>query len=228
MNKIKILIICLAFCLVGCKNEYDKGTQFLVDKKYDLALAEFEKIQSSDENYKRAQSKISYINGLNAYNKNKFDEAKVFLDKVDSYDENYNEVKVMLDKIASEEKSKKLESDLTDMDAKLKNMEIKMLNDAEKNKYNSTISSNDYRMLCGEYPEASVRYLMYSDIVGKTKRQLKIMRNEVFMRHGYIFKTDDMRKQFSNYPCYNPTYNDVTNMLSDIEKQNVEFIKQYE
>jgi len=54
------------------------------------------------------------------------------------------------------------------------------------------------------------------------------MRNEIFMRHGYIFKIDDMRNQFSNYACYSPQYNDVTNMLSDVEKQNVEYIKQYE
>jgi len=91
--------------------------------------------------------------------------------KVDSYDEFYSDVKVMLDKITLEEKSKKLELDLTEMDTKLKNMEIKMLNDEEKKKYNATVRTNDYSGFCGEYPEGSYRYLYYSDIAGKSRRQ---------------------------------------------------------
>ncbi len=59
-------------------------------------------------------------------------------------------------------------------------------------------------------------------------RDLKIMRNEIFARHGYIFKTADMINHFSNESWYKPMYNDVTSKLSYIEKTNVNFIKSYE
>ena len=54
------------------------------------------------------------------------------------------------------------------------------------------------------------------------------MRNEIFARHGYIFKTADMINHFSNESWFKPLYNDVTNKLSNIEKTNVNFIKTYE
>lgn len=54
------------------------------------------------------------------------------------------------------------------------------------------------------------------------------MRNEIFARHGYIFKTDDMRQYFNSQNWYSPMYNEVSSSLSSIEKYNVEFIKKYE
>jgi len=80
----------------------------------------------------------------------------------------------------------------------------------------------------GLYPQSSSRLLTSSDLSNLTKRDLKIMRNEVFARHGYIFKTFDMRHYFSQQNWYRPIYNDVTDQLSDIEKNNVELIKSYE
>ena len=54
------------------------------------------------------------------------------------------------------------------------------------------------------------------------------MRNEIFARHGYIFKTQEMKSYFSLQSWYSAQYNDVTSMLSSIEKQNIEVIKKYE
>ena len=80
----------------------------------------------------------------------------------------------------------------------------------------------------GKFPEASTRYLSASDLSGLSLYDLKIMRNEIFARHGYIFKTDDMRNHFESQSWYSGRYSNVENMLSDIEKSNVNFIKQYE
>ena len=54
------------------------------------------------------------------------------------------------------------------------------------------------------------------------------MRNEIFARHGYIFKTSDMINHFREESWYRPLYVNVTSMLSSIEKANVNFIKSYE
>ena len=80
----------------------------------------------------------------------------------------------------------------------------------------------------GVYPEASTRRLTNSDVNYLTKYQLKIMRNEIFARHGYIFQTTDMRNYFSDQSWYNPRFSNVNNLLSNTEKQNIELIKRYE
>ena len=54
------------------------------------------------------------------------------------------------------------------------------------------------------------------------------MRDEIFARHGYIFKTSDMIQHFNSQSWYRALNNDVTAYLSKIEKDNVNFIKQYE
>ncbi|MBC8486098.1 MAG: YARHG domain-containing protein [Ignavibacteria bacterium] len=80
----------------------------------------------------------------------------------------------------------------------------------------------------GLYPETSTRYLNYDDIRNKSKWQLKIMRNEIYARYGYIFKTKDMKNYFNNQSWYNPVYSDVSGQLTSLEKRNVAFIKKYE
>lgn len=58
--------------------------------------------------------------------------------------------------------------------------------------------------------------------------QLKIMRNTVYARHGYIFKTPDMIAYFSRQPWYHGTRDDVAGLLSPAEKRYVAQIQQYE
>ncbi|MEY3049804.1 MAG: hypothetical protein RL365_1842 [Bacteroidota bacterium] len=80
----------------------------------------------------------------------------------------------------------------------------------------------------GRFPEASERLLNYDDVGHLSSRDLKIMRNEIFARHGYIFKTNDMNEYFSRQSWYEPVNNDVTGLLSRIETENVNYIKSYE
>jgi hypothetical protein len=80
----------------------------------------------------------------------------------------------------------------------------------------------------GRFPEASVRPLNKRELNGKNCFDLKIMRNEVFARHGYIFKTPDMIAYFSNQPWYRPQFTDVTSQLSSDEAANVRQIKNLE
>jgi uncharacterized caspase-like protein/TolB-like protein len=80
----------------------------------------------------------------------------------------------------------------------------------------------------GKYPEASTRYLTESDLAGKSAEELKIIRNEIFARHGYIFTTPSMKDYFSKQSWYKPTANDVNSMLTPIEIANIALIKEYE
>ncbi len=78
------------------------------------------------------------------------------------------------------------------------------------------------------YDVACEKVLTESDIQGYSSYDLKIMRNWIFARHGYIFKTTDMRDFFENQSWYYGEYDDVSDMLTDIERYNIDFIKRHE
>lgn len=82
--------------------------------------------------------------------------------------------------------------------------------------------------LPGIYPEASTRLLTFADVRGLTKWDLKIMRNEIYARYGYVFKTDDMNRYFNNQSWYHAQYENVDGFLNTYEKKNIAFIKKQE
>jgi hypothetical protein len=45
---------------------------------------------------------------------------------------------------------------------------------------------------------ASEKILTSSDVSTLTKNELKMMRNEIYARHGYIFKASDLRLYFED------------------------------
>jgi len=90
------------------------------------------------------------------------------------------------------------------------------------------ITTPQQSIVTDSYPEPSNRSGGESDLAYKSCFELKIMRNEIFARHGYIFKTEDMRDYFSRQSWYRPVYADVSGQLSAGEKRNAQIIKQYE
>ena len=80
----------------------------------------------------------------------------------------------------------------------------------------------------GKYPEGSTRLLTPDDVTGKSSWELKIMKNEIYARHGYIFKSSELRNYFESQPWYRPMYDDVSDLISNVEKENAAFIKGYE
>lgn len=78
------------------------------------------------------------------------------------------------------------------------------------------------------YDWLSQRDVTYSDIVNLSLDEIRIMRNYIFARHGYIFKSDDLRQFFSQYPWYEPRFTNVNRQLSKLEQRNIQFLKAYE
>jgi hypothetical protein len=99
---------------------------------------------------------------------------------------------------------------------------IEFLEDKEIN--NST--NSDYI-----FPESNLRYLTDDDLAGKSKTILKYGRNEIFARHGYIFKTSNLQLYFDSKNWYEQKYeadNFNYDLLSSIEKYNVDFLEKKE
>ncbi|HWL24670.1 MAG TPA: YARHG domain-containing protein [Ureibacillus sp.] len=76
-------------------------------------------------------------------------------------------------------------------------------------------------------PNSDYAYLTYSDIAGFSNSDLRLARNEIYARHGYIFNSRELQNYFNSQDWYVPdsSYN---GHLSPVEKANVEFIKSHE
>lgn len=86
----------------------------------------------------------------------------------------------------------------------------------------------EYKTDVGDYPEASQRVLVPDDLEPYPKGELVFMRNEIFARHGYCFKTKELRQQFEMQDWYVPNTVDIKGFLTDTEKKNIALIKRYE
>ena len=85
-----------------------------------------------------------------------------------------------------------------------------------------------YESSLPDYDWLSYRLATYADISDLNSEELRIMRNYIFARHGYIFKSPDLTEYFSQYPWYDPRYTNVTADLNETELKNIDFIKRYE
>lgn len=78
------------------------------------------------------------------------------------------------------------------------------------------------------YSFTSTTKLTDSYLRGVTKQQMRLIRNEIYARHGYIFKSADLRSYFSRFSWYKATSSDVSRSLNAIETYNIQFLKKAE
>ena len=79
------------------------------------------------------------------------------------------------------------------------------------------------------YSIMSTRRLTEKDIKGRSSKELKLMRNEIYARHGLIFKNKEMRNYFSKKSWYHGTTTKWENIkLNEYERYNVDFLKKHE
>ena len=98
--------------------------------------------------------------------------------------------------------------------------------DYNNNAGNSSYSDGDYII-----PDSSSRYLTESDLAGLNDRALMLARNEIYARHGRKFNDSEIRAYFEGKSWYYPTIDAADfseDMLSEVEKYNIAFIKSHE
>ncbi len=88
---------------------------------------------------------------------------------------------------------------------------------------NSTNGSDEYIL-----PGSATSLLDENDLTGMTAKELCYARNELFARHGYIFKSQELNDYFNSKSWYAPDLNYSFDSLSDIEKNNVDLIVNYQ
>ncbi len=86
----------------------------------------------------------------------------------------------------------------------------------------------NYNTKAGQYPQSSTKDLKEADVENLRPAELRIMRNEIYARHGYGFKLADMRAHFEKQDWYMAVSQDITDNLTAREKKNAALIKRYE
>lgn len=87
-----------------------------------------------------------------------------------------------------------------------------------------TTQSNEFAWL-------SIRAVTEADLVGKTAFELDILRNAIYAQHGRRFNDEALQAYFNSRPWYQPLYTPTQfpdNLLSELEKNNAQFILQYQ
>ncbi|KMT22249.1 YARHG domain-containing protein [Clostridium cylindrosporum] len=79
-------------------------------------------------------------------------------------------------------------------------------------------------------PESSSKYLTEGEFSGFDKDKLALIRNEIFARHGYVFKSEMYREYFASKTWYkeNPNFAGDESGLNTYEKANIKLIKSLE
>jgi hypothetical protein len=85
-----------------------------------------------------------------------------------------------------------------------------------------------YSTKVGQYPQSSTKDLKEADVENLRPADLRIMRNEIYARHGYGFKLADMRAHFEKQDWYMAISQDISENLTAREKKNAALIKRYE
>lgn len=78
-------------------------------------------------------------------------------------------------------------------------------------------------------PASSTDYLTESEIQMLSDEELRLARNEIYARHGYIFKDEELQEYFMSKSWYEPTETEVTDtMLNEYEIANRDLIREIE
>ncbi|MBY2600912.1 YARHG domain-containing protein, partial [Clostridioides difficile] len=98
--------------------------------------------------------------------------------------------------------------------------------DIESNNTENTISNTEEYIIS----DSNSRYLTEDELNSYNKSDLALIRNEIFARYGYIFQNEEYRNYFSKKSWYSPKegISAETSILSEVEKSNVELIKDLE
>ena len=138
-----------------------------------------------------------------------------------------------LTEILPSNEERKVESKITvgssaDLEKEKKEKDEKK--EKEKQKKKEALSTKDYVI-----PDSSERLLTKKDVKDLTAQEINYAKNEIYARHGRIFNSPELKEYFESKSWYEGIYdpgdfdsNQSVLLLSDIEKNNVEFLMKAE
>jgi len=80
----------------------------------------------------------------------------------------------------------------------------------------------------GQFWQVSQYKLQPKDLNYISPSELRIIRNEIFAKKGYIFKSEDLKNHFEKENWYKPLFPNVDKYLTDLERENIKVLQQKE
>ena len=80
------------------------------------------------------------------------------------------------------------------------------------------------------FTKSSSEKLLESDLATLSKEKLALARNEIYARHGYVFKSEPFNSYFSNISWYkpNPNFKGLKEEFNSVESYNIDLITKQE
>ena len=76
--------------------------------------------------------------------------------------------------------------------------------------------------------DASSYRFTENDLSPLTAKELTYLRNSVYARHGYVFKSQELNNYYKQFSWYHPNPSVTDAALNSTEKANVDFILNYQ
>lgn len=115
-----------------------------------------------------------------------------------------------------------LEEGVNSFDIRLRDEGANYKIETVKIKYTAPEEEEEYL-----FPSDS-EYISDSDLEGKTKEEVALIRNEIYARHGYVFNTEAYQEYFSQKEWYQPKPSFSEAQFNEIELANKDFLVEYE
>lgn len=77
-------------------------------------------------------------------------------------------------------------------------------------------------------PQEDMYEMSMSEVLDDSEELLNLKRNEYYAIHGYSFKDEKLNQIFSKKSWYHPVKGDVSKLLSEVEKANIQMLTSYE
>lgn len=77
------------------------------------------------------------------------------------------------------------------------------------------------------FPHSSQRKLTVDEVTGLGGDVAQDAINEIYARHGYVFKTKSIQKYYESQSWYHKNYNFSESDLSEIESYNIGLLRKY-
>jgi len=79
----------------------------------------------------------------------------------------------------------------------------------------------------GWFPQGSDRLLNENDVKYLTNWGMAVMKNEIYARHGMIFKPGMLKDHFAKQSWYHPAATNVQGRLTSVERANLNYLENY-
>lgn len=175
----------------------------------------------SDKDKKDLISRIAIYAAENAYNNGEYENALNYLNTA-------NDNGADITKLSIYDKLKE----------KINSSNYNNLNDTYNNSdstNSSSINGEDFEKAFDSAngylaPDSDSAYLTENELKGFSKNDLALMRNEIYARHGYIFRTEPFVSYFNSKSWYtkNPSFKGDNKELNKYELYNVNLLKKLE